>query len=139
MYHRLSTPISLQAPFASPELFKPQISFTLPPSSSPIIFLNPSLGSPIPVAKTTRSASSALPSSNFNPVLVNSLMTESFFKPIFPSMINWLAPTSAGKTRFRGKGWGFETELEGANQSSTLQRDGTRAMGIQHRRAHLLT
>lgn len=47
-----------------------------------------------PVAKITTSAANEDPFSNLIPVFVNRSIGLSFFSLIFPSMINWLAPTS---------------------------------------------
>lgn len=48
-----------------------------------------------PVQNKTTSASSSLPSSNFNPFSVNPWIWLSFFNFILPSMMYWLPPTSS--------------------------------------------
>jgi hypothetical protein len=47
-----------------------------------------------PVQKTTTSAESSLPLSNFSPLSVNPAIWLSFFSLILPSMRYWLPPTS---------------------------------------------
>ena len=102
MDHKLSTPVSLQTPFDSPELPSPQIGFNLLRSSSPMVFLNSARALPIPTVKMTKSAeSSALQSLNSSPVLVNSWILVPSLSLISPSMVNRLAPSSVGRTRDR--------------------------------------
>lgn len=112
IYHKPGTPRSRQAPFNSPSLLRSQIGEHLLATSLPHTLRICSLELPYlelsgyrmwltkncwktyPVAYTTTSAGSWLPSSNRRPVSVNDLIWLSFLSFILPSAINWLVPTS---------------------------------------------
>ena len=117
MHQRRGSPISRHAPFISPSEYSPQIYLGRAPASGPSILRIGSRVSPsmctcaiaatkkqnkqttYPVAKTTASASSVLPSANSRPFSVKFAIWASFLSLIFPSIISWLAPTSVLRVR----------------------------------------